>query len=205
LTQWLSKKHSDPETKNEKNIKENFMSGNNDKLVFRLVVGLSLVIVAAVVVLNKKILPVPATIPDFVYSLPKLNAFINATCAALLMLSLYFIKKKNIQTHKKINLTAFFLSGVFLLSYVTYHWLTEETSFPMDNPLRPLYLGILLSHIVLATAVFPLILFSFYRGLRDEREKHRKLVRWSYPVWLYVTISGVLVYLMISPFYTHGV
>lgn len=180
------------------------MSSNNDKMAFKVITGLSLVIVAAVVLLNKKILPVPETIPDFVYSLPKLNAFINGTCAALLILSFYFIKQKKIEIHKRLNLTAFLLSGVFLISYVTYHWIAEETSYPKDNPLRPLYLTILISHIVLAAVVFPLILMSFYRGLQNQVEKHKKLVRFSYPVWLYVTITGVVVYLMISPFYSHG-
>lgn len=178
------------------------MNNTNDKLVFKLVMGLSLVIVAAVVVLNKKILPVPETIPNIIYSLPKLNAFINGTCSILLLLSFYFIKQKKIEIHKKLNITAFILSGIFLLSYVTYHWLAQETAYPKDNPLRPVYLAILISHIILAAVVFPLILFSFYRGLQNQVELHKKIVRWSYPVWLYVTISGVVVYLMISPFYT---
>lgn len=180
------------------------MSSNKDKLVFKLVMGLSLVIVAAVVVLNKKVLPVPDRIPDVVYSLPKLNAIINGVCAILLLTSFYFIKQKKIAIHKKINLTAFVLSGIFLLSYVSYHWLAQETAYPKDSPLRPLYLTILVSHIVLAATVFPLILFSFYRGFQMQVERHKKLVHWSYPVWLYVTISGVVVYLMISPFYTFG-
>ena len=174
----------------------------SDKLVFRLVMSMSVVVLMAVIILNKKILPVPETIPAFVYKLPKLNAMINGTCSILLLLSLYFIKQKNIAVHKKINVTAFVLSSVFLLSYITYHWLAQETSFPKDNPLRPLYLTILLSHIILAAVVLPLILLSFHKGLQMQVEKHKKLVRWSYPIWLYVTITGVVVYMMISPYYT---
>ena len=173
----------------------------SDKVVFRLIMTVSLVVLVAVIILNKKILPVPEVIPGFVYSLPKLNAFINGTCSVLLLLSLYMIKQKNIAAHKKINIFTFILSAVFLLSYITYHWMAKETSFPLDNPLRPVYLTILISHIILAAAVLPLILLSFHKGLQMQVEKHKKLTRWSFPIWLYVTVTGVIVYLMISPYY----
>ncbi|MBL7882952.1 MAG: DUF420 domain-containing protein [Bacteroidia bacterium] len=176
---------------------------NNDKLVFRIIMALSVVVFVAVIILNKKILPVPEVIPNFVYKLPKLNAFINGTCSLLLLLSLYMIKQKNIEVHKKLNIITFCLSAVFLLSYITYHWMAQETSYPLDNPLRPLYLTILISHIILAAVVLPLILLSFHKGLQNQVEKHKKLVRWSFPIWLYVTVTGVIVYLMISPYYTH--
>lgn len=176
---------------------------NNDKLVFRIVMALSMVVFVAVIILNKKILPVPEVIPSFVYKLPKLNALINGTCSLLLLLSLYFIKQKNIELHKKLNIITFCLSAVFLLSYITYHWMAEETTFPADNSLRPLYLTILISHIILAALVLPLILLSFQKGLQNNVEKHRKLVRFAFPIWLYVTVTGVVVYLMISPYYVH--
>ncbi len=175
----------------------------NDKLVFRLIMTVSIVVFVAVIILNKKILPVPETIPAFVYQLPKLNAFINGTCSILLLVSLYKIKQKKIETHKRINIFTFILSALFLVSYITYHWLAQETLFPLDNPLRPVYLTILISHIILAALVLPLILLSFHKGLQMQVEKHKKLVRWSFPIWLYVTVTGVVVYLMISPYYTH--
>lgn len=175
----------------------------NDKVVFKLVMIISIIVFIAVIVLNKKILPVPETIPDFVYKLPKLNAMINGTCSMLLLLSLYMIKQKNIETHKKLNIITFILSSIFLISYITYHWLAQATTFPIDNPLRPVYLTILISHIILAAIVLPLVLLSFHKGLQMQVEKHKKIVRWSFPVWLYVTITGVVVYLMISPYYTH--
>lgn len=174
----------------------------NDKIVFRLIMTVSVVVFVAVIILNKKILPVPETIPSFVYSLPKLNAFINGTCSVLLLLSLYMIKQKNIEAHKKINILTFILSSLFLVFYITYHWLAQETSFPAGNPLRPIYLVILISHIILAALVLPLILLSFHKGFQMQVEKHKKLVRWTFPIWLYVTITGVIVYLMISPYYT---
>ncbi len=176
-------------------------SKNNDKLVFRFVLGVSIAVFALVVCLNQKIIPAPETIPGFVKTLPLLNALINGTCSILLLLSLYFIKKKRIDIHKRINLTAFVLSSLFLVSYVLFHFFAKETKFPSDNPMRPVYLIILISHIILAALVLPLVLLSFYHGLKNNVATHRKLVRFSYPIWLYVTITGVIVYLMISPYY----
>ncbi|MCW3104841.1 MAG: rane protein [Bacteroidetes bacterium] len=170
--------------------------------------AVSVVVFVAVVILNKKILPVPEVIPDFVYRLPKLNAMLNGICTLMLLLSLYFIKQRNIELHRKVNIIAFGLSSLFLLSYITYHWMAQETTFPVGNPLRTPYLVILISHIILAAAVLPLILLSFWYGLKSQEpggeayiQRHRRLTRWSYPVWLYVTVTGVVVYLMISPFY----
>src|ERR1043165_1215981 len=121
----------------------------NDKLVFRLVMGVSIFVFVAVIILNKKILPVPETIPAFVYKLPKLNAMLNGTCSLLLLLSLYMIRQRNIKAHKKLNIITFILSSVFLISYITYHWLAKETTYP-EGPLRSTYLIILVSHIILA-------------------------------------------------------
>jgi putative membrane protein len=181
----------------------------SDKAVFRLVMTVSVVVFVAVIILNKKILPVPEVIPAFVYKLPKLNAMLNGTCSLLLLLSLYQIRQKNIPVHKKLNILAFVLSSVFLLSYVTYHWMAKETTYPADSPMRPTYLIILISHIILAAVVLPLVLLSFWYGLKTQQpggesyvRKHRRIVRWSYPIWLYVTITGVVVYMMISPYYT---
>ena len=92
-----------------------------DKLVFRIVMAVSVVVFIAVIILNKKILPLPETIPDFVYKLPMLNAMINGTCSLLLLLSLYMIRQKNIELHKKLNIITFILSSIFLLCYITYH------------------------------------------------------------------------------------
>ena len=174
-----------------------------EKQVFRWVLTLSIVVFVAVIILNRKILPRPEIVPSFAYYLPMLNAIINGTCSLLLILSFRAIKRKEIETHKKINLTAFVLSSLFLISYITYHWLANETSFPTDNPIRPYYLAILISHIILAAIVLPLILISFYYGLTNQVKKHRRLTRWSFPIWLYVTVTGVIVYLMISPYYSH--
>ena len=174
---------------------------NNDRFVFRVVLAISVLVFVLVVLLNKRFFPVPDQIPDIAYYLPGLNATLNGTCFCLLLLSYYFIRKKNYAMHKRINLTAFFLSALFLISYVTYHYLVPETSYGGQGFMRSFYYFILVTHIVLAALVLPLILLSFYYGLNDLRIKHKKLVRWSFPIWLYVTFTGVLVYLLLSPFY----
>jgi putative membrane protein len=175
-----------------------YLAGN-EKKILRAIYIVSGVILVAVIILG--MLPQADHIPPFVRFLPKLNALINATCSVLLVLSLYQIKRKNIALHKKLNLTTFVLSSIFLLSYVTFHSFGIETKFPADNPIRPLYLTILISHIILAAIVLPLVLLSFYYGLTNKIKTHKKLTRWSFPIWLYVTVTGVIVYLMISPYY----
>jgi putative membrane protein len=175
---------------------------NQDKFYFRLVLGVSIFVFATVLILNRKILPRPEIVPSFAYFLPKINALINGTCSILLLISLYFIKRKNIAAHKTTNIITFVLSSVFLVLYIIYHYLADHTTFPIDNPLLNVYLLILYSHIILAVVVLPLILLSFYYGLKMNVAKHKKLVRWTYPIWLYVTVTGVIVYLMISPYYT---
>ena len=175
----------------------------NDKTVFRFVIALSLIIFFAVIVLNRKILPRPLPVPQWVYFLPLLNALINGTCSILLVVSFYYIRQGKISLHKKINIATFILSSTFLVSYILYHWMADETSYPAESGLRPVYLTILVSHIVLAALVLPLVLMSFYRGLQMQVPMHKKLVRWAFPIWLYVTVTGVIVYLMISPYYNH--
>lgn len=189
----------------------------NDKPVKIVIWTATIVICLAVTVLNQKVLPVPDSIPSFIFKLPMLNAIINGTCSVLLIFSLLAIKKKNIALHRKINLTAFLLSALFLVSYVTAHYFIPDTKYGDINHdgimaaaekaavsgIKPVYLIILLSHIFLAVLVLPLVLLSFYYGLSDQREKHKKITRFSYPVWLYVTVTGVVVYLMISPYYNY--
>lgn len=186
-----------------------------DKLIFRFIIGVSIFVFLVVVILNKKILPVPAVLPSFTYYLPMLNAVLNGTCSILLLLSLYFIKQKNIVMHKRINITAFVLSSLFLVSYIIFHYLAPETKYGDLNgdhivseaekmaagSLRYVYYTILISHIILAAIVLPLVLFSFNFALQNQILRHKKIVRWTWPIWFYVTVTGVVVYLMISPYY----
>ncbi len=186
-----------------------------DKFIFRFVAAVSVFVFVVVLVLNRKLIPAPSHVPSFVVYLPRLDALLNGTCSVLLLISLYFIKQKKITVHKRINIVAFCLSSLFLVSYILFHYLAPETMYGDlngDHTLSPaeieaagsiryVYYVILTSHIILAAIVLPLILLSFYRGLQMQAEKHKKLVRWSYPIWLYVTVTGVVVYLMISPYY----
>ncbi|MDG1396126.1 MAG: DUF420 domain-containing protein [Flavobacteriales bacterium] len=172
----------------------------NNKKATRIIYGTSAAVLGLVVLLYN--LPQAQNIPEFVKHLPKLHASINATCFVLLLLSLRAIKQKKTELHKNLNLTAFALSSLFILSYVTYHSFGIETSFPADNPIRPLYLFILISHIVLASIVLPLVLLSFYKAITGDIQGHKKVTKWSMPIWIYVTLTGVLVYLMIAPYYS---
>lgn len=177
----------------------------SDKFIFRAIVGVSLLVLLAVVVLQSNMLnifPDKSIIPAWVLFLPRLNAIINGTCSILLLLSLYFIMRKDISTHKKLNITTFILSSLFLVSYLIFHSTGIKTTYGGSGISRYIYYFILITHIILAAIVLPLVLLSFQRGLQMQVEKHKKLVRWSYPIWLYVTVTGVLVYLMISPYYT---
>jgi putative membrane protein len=187
-----------------------------DKFIFRFVTIVTVVVILVVVVLNRHIIPGPAVTPAFTPYLPMLNAFINGTCTLLLLVSLYYIKRGNIAVHKRLNILTFCLSAIFLVSYILFHYLMQRDTVYGDmngdgkvlgdevtqyGTLRKIYLAILTPHIILAAGVLPLILLSFHRGLQMQVEKHRKLVRWAFPIWLFVTISGVVVYLMIKPFY----
>jgi putative membrane protein len=186
-----------------------------DKFIFRFVAAISIFVFLVVIVLNRHLIPAPAIVPSFVTYLPKLNAIINGTCSVLLLTSLYFIKRGNIPVHKRINILTFCLSSLFLVSYILFHYLKPETKFgDLDGDgvlsaaelaaagsARTIYLVILTSHIILAAGVLPLILLSFYRGLQMQVEKHKKLVRWTFPIWLYITVTGVIVYLLIAPYY----
>ncbi len=146
-------------------------------------------------------LPKADTIPSFVQFLPPLNAVLNGSTFLLLLIARYFISKKNIPLHKTLNISAFALSTIFLLSYVAFHAFGVETKFPADNPIRPLYFFILITHILCAAIVLPLVLISLYHGLAGQITKHKKITKWSFPIWLYVTATGVIVYLLIAPYY----
>lgn len=193
------------------------LEAKNDKSIKVVIWITTIVICLAVTILQMHIFPVPDTIPAFIFKLPMVNAILNGSCSVLLILSLLAIKKRNIPLHRKLNLTAFLLSSLFLVCYVTAHYFIPDTKYgDVDHNgmldaaesaavsgIKPFYLVILLSHIFLAVIVFPMVLLSFYYGLTDQREKHKKLTRFSYPIWLYVTVTGVVVYLMISPYYNY--
>ncbi|MBX7108373.1 MAG: DUF420 domain-containing protein [Chitinophagales bacterium] len=133
--------------------------------------------------------------------LPALNASLNFSTALLLITGYYFIRHKKISSHRLCMITAFCFSALFLVFYVIYHALTEATLYGGQGMIRNIYFFILITHIVLAAAILPLILITLVRGLQEKFDRHRKIARWTFPLWLYVAISGVVVYLMLSPYY----
>ncbi|MFM1771125.1 MAG: hypothetical protein RLZZ71_267 [Bacteroidota bacterium] len=136
-----------------------------------------------------------------VHLLAKANAIINGTVSILLVAALVAVKKKNFELHKKLMKGAIYLSVVFLVTYIGHHMFAGETEFPKGNSMRGFYLVILSTHIVLAAVILPFILFTAYRALIAEFSAHKKLAKYTWPIWFYVAVTGVVVYYMISPYY----
>ena len=130
-------------------------------------------------------------------SLPALNALLNSSCAFLLLLGYFFIRNKKITAHKISMGSAFVCSIFFLISYLTYHAYHCATPFPGRGWIRPLYFGILLSHTILAVIIPPLAIRTLYLAWRNRIAAHRKLARWTLPIWLYVSVTGVIIYWML--------
>jgi len=128
--------------------------------------------------------------------LPITNAFINSVTAFLLILGYVFIRKKKVEAHKIVMLTAFGTSTLFLTSYVVYHWFKSGPK-PYLGDYQTIYYLILFSHIILAAIIIPLALFTLYRGWTNDIKRHKKIARITLPIWLYVSITGVLIYLML--------
>lgn len=126
--------------------------------------------------------------------LPRLNALLNGLSAVALMVGFYFIKRKRTHAHRACMLLAFGFSSLFLVSYITNHALHGDTRFPMGNPMRPVYLAILASHILLSIVVLPLVLMTLYLALGRRFALHRRVARVTFPIWLYVGITGVIVF-----------
>lgn len=132
---------------------------------------------------------------------PKFHAVLNSLATVFLLSGFVAIKNKNVAVHKGFMFAAFVVSSIFLVSYVLYHAQAEPTKYGGDGVLKYIYFFILITHILLAAIILPFILFTFYRSLSGDFVKHRKIARITLPLWLYVTITGVLVYLLISPYY----
>ncbi|GAK96074.1 hypothetical protein JCM19294_2856 [Nonlabens tegetincola] len=132
---------------------------------------------------------------------PLLHACINGMTALLLVTGLLLIKNGDRQKHRKVMTTAFVLSAIFLVSYVISKISNDPTPYPEDAPFRAIYLFILISHIVLSGIILPLVLYTMYFAWNKKYEKHRRIARWTFPIWLYVAITGVLVYVFMAPYY----
>ena len=132
-----------------------------------------------------------------VHDLPTLNAFLNATSATLLLFGWTLIRRGARDAHRRVMTAAFGCSTLFLVSYLAYHAQVGSVRFPGTGAARTLYLGILLTHTVLAAVVAPMAVTTFVLAWKGRFEKHRRLARWTLPIWLYVSVTGVVVYLML--------
>lgn len=135
--------------------------------------------------------------------LPPIYATINAFTAILLIVAVWAIKNKRKELHEKLMKTAIGLSVLFLILYILYHATSGDTSFGGDGTIRYVYFFILITHIILSIVVIPFVLITFARALNGNFEKHKKIARIAFPLWLYVAITGVIIYVMISPYYIH--
>ncbi len=135
--------------------------------------------------------------------LPHINGIINTITSVLLLMGLYFIKQKNVLAHKRTMLAAFTLGSLFLVCYVLYHLTNESTPFGGQGWVRPIYYFLLISHIVLSVVVVWFVLRAVYFAISGQIVKHKQTVKYAFPIWLYVSITGVVVYLMIRPYYIH--
>ncbi|MFQ5881889.1 MAG: DUF420 domain-containing protein [Candidatus Methylomirabilales bacterium] len=133
--------------------------------------------------------------------LPAVNAFLNGTSAVLLTVGYLFIRRKKVTGHKICMLTAFGFSCLFLVSYLIYHYQAGSTPFSGQGWVRSVYFPLLVSHVILAALIVPLVLITIYRALNDQFDRHMRIARWTLPIWLYVSVTGVIVYVMLYQLY----
>jgi putative membrane protein len=135
--------------------------------------------------------------------LPHLNAVLNSLTAILLIAGKFAIRNNKRETHRKLMTAAFYMGSIFLVTYVLYHFSNQSTHYGGEGLIKYIYYVLLISHITLAAIVVYFVLMAMYFALNGEFEEHKRIVKWGYPIWLYVSITGVIVYLMISPYYTY--
>lgn len=174
----------------------NLENVTNDKKYNKLIVILSVVIPLAVAALFG--IKIDYEMPVF---LPPIYACINAVTALVLVLAFIAIKKEKIKIHERLMKFAIILSVLFLLMYVAYHMTSNSTKFGGDGFVKYFYYFILITHIVMSVAVIPFVLITYVRAITNNIEKHKKIAKITFPLWLYVAITGVVVYIMISPYY----
>ena len=186
----------------------------NDRKAYWLIGGFSVIVFAVIVALGKFKLDVQPTFDVHIFA--KIDAITNSFVAVFLLAGLWAVKQGKFKLHRNIMIGAMLLSVVFLVSYIAHHLLAGEAKFGDVNHdgllsadeklqvggVRILYLLLLATHIILAAFVLPVILFTAYRGLTAEFAAHKKLARYTWPIWLYVAVTGPIVYLLISPYYT---
>jgi putative membrane protein len=143
-------------------------------------------------------------VADLIPYLPHLNACLNGTSAILLITGFTFIRSRNVVAHRACQIAALCVSLLFLASYLTYHYNHGATRFQGTGLVRPIYFTVLTSHTILAIVIVPLVILTFYRAFRGDFLRHRRIARITLPLWLYVSVTGVIVYLMLYQIYPHG-
>ena len=173
-----------------------------DSIFVTIIISLSVIIPIAVsfLMLFPNVFHIASENYDF-SSLPFFHAVLNGSTAILIFTGFVLIKNKKTELHKASMLSAFSLSSIFLVSYVISKITNEPVPFGGEGMIRDIYFFILISHILLSIPFLPLALFSIYRAMTGEIEKHKSIVKWTFPIWMYVAITGVLVYLLMSPYY----
>jgi len=171
----------------------------DDKKANIFIFSVSAVVFLAVVVLHELDLKIQVDFDPHIFAM--FNAIINGTVSFLLILGLFFVKSKKYHLHKRVMNLSIILSVLFLLSYIAHHLLAESTVFEGEGSIKSIYYFILVTHIILAGLSLPFILYTAYRASIAEFGKHKKLAKYVYPVWLYVAVTGVIVYFLISPYY----
>lgn len=170
----------------------------DDKKYNKLIVVLSIVIPIVVAVLFG--VKIPNVEP--LSFLPPIYATINGLTAVILVLAFFAIKKKNIVLHENLMTTAVWCSAAFLIMYVAYHMTSDSTKFGGEGAIKYFYYFILLTHIIMSIVVIPFVLITYVRAITNNFEKHKKIAKITFPLWLYVAVTGVIVYIMISPYYS---
>jgi len=172
----------------------------NDKIAIPIIIGLSVLVPLLVLILMY--LPTRYDLLGLeLGTFPLFHAVLNGSTAVLLLSGYFLIKSGDKKMHRNVMITAFCLSAVFLISYVISKMSNDPVPYGGEGVMRPIYFFILITHIILSGIIVPLVLFTMYRGLTGEYQKHRKIARWTFPIWMYVAITGVLVYLFMLPYY----
>ena len=176
------------------------ISRKADKIIVPAILAISIVVPVLVLILMY--LPQRYELLGENFSnFPLFHAVLNFFTALLLIAGYFAMRKKELLWHRNLMISAFFLSTVFLISYVISKISNDPVPYGGEGILRYLYFFVLITHILLSAIIVPLVLFTMYRGLTGEVEKHRKIARYTFPIWLYVAITGVLVYLFMAPYY----
>mgnify|MGYP000250168952 CR=1 FL=1 len=180
--------------RNSQSVNPNFRLARKLNIIAYIV---SIIVVGLVILMRRYKLDVDV---DFSF-LPPIHSTLNGITAILLVIALILIKQKKVIAHRNTMFAAVITSALFLLSYVLYHFTTPETNYCIEGNIRYLYFTLLITHVILAGVIFPFILFTLIRGYTNQFVKHKKMARWVFPLWLYVAVTGPILYLMLRPCY----